>query len=129
MTDRIARVMREDFLTLDPAMPIRQAAGLLLASDLESAPVVDGSGALVGILTQKDCFRPALQASYYQQWTGTVAERMSSPVTTIEADTDIVTAAETFLSEPHRTLPVVRAGQLAGMLRREDVLRRLLELG
>lgn len=129
MTDRIARIMRTDYLTLDPRMPIRQATGLLLANSQESAPVVDATGALAGVLTQKDCFRPAMQASYYRQWRGTVADRMSSPVKTIDAETDIVAAAGMFLSEPHRTLPVLQAGQLVGMLRREGVLRRLLELG
>ena len=129
MTDEIAAVMRTDFLTLDRDMPIRQAAGLLFARAEESAPVVDASGALIGILTQKDCFRPALQASYYRQWRGTVGDQMRSPVRTIEAEKDIVAAAELFLAEPYRALPVVRAGRLVGVLHRADVLGRLLELG
>lgn len=129
MTDQIATIMRTDFLTLDTGMPIRQAAGLLHSTGQEGAPVLDASGVLVGILTQKDCFRPAVQASYYQQWRGTVGDQMSSTVKTIEAETDIVAAAEMFMSEPHRAFPVLQAGQLVGMLRREDVLGRLLELG
>lgn len=128
MTDRIATIMRTEFLTLDPSMPIRQAAGLLQSSGEEAVPVLDASGELVGVLTQKDCFRPALQASYYQQWRGTVGDQMSSPVKTIGAEAEIVAAAEMFLSEPHRAFPVVGNGRLVGMLRRHDVLGRLLEL-
>lgn len=129
MTDVTASVMRTDYLTLDIEMPIRQAAGLLHANGQEAAPVVDPSGALVGILTQKDCFRPAMMASYYRQWRGTVGEQMSHPVKTIEAEANIVAAAEMFLSEPHRAFLVLRSGQIVGILRREDVLGRLLELG
>jgi CBS-domain-containing membrane protein len=129
MTDVIASVMRTDYLTLDTEMPIRQAAGLLHANGLEAAPVVDAAGTLVGILTQKDCFRPAMMASYYRQWRGTVGDQMSRPVKIIEAEADIVAAAEMFLSEPHRAFPVLRSGQIIGLLRREDVLGRLLELG
>ena len=129
MSVAIGSVMRTDFLSLDADMPIRHAAGLLHANGQEAAPVLDEGGLLVGILTQKDCFHPAVQASYYQQWRGTVSEQMSSPVKTIEADADIVSAAKMFLAEPHRTFPVLEAGQLVGMLRREDVLGRLLELG
>lgn len=125
----VGSVMRTDFLSLDAAMPIRHAAGLLHANGQEAAPVLDDAGLLVGILTQKDCFRPAVQASYYQQWRGTVGEQMSRPVKTIEADADIVSAAGMFLAEPHRSFPVLQSGQLVGMLRREDVLGRLLELG
>src|SRR5690606_14943723 len=129
MTDIIASVMRTDYLTLDTEMPIRQAAGLLHTTAHEAAPVVDAPGALVGILTQTDCSRPAMMASYYRQWRGTVGDQMSRPVKTIEAEADIVTAAELFLSEPHRTFPVLRSGQMIGLLRREDVLGRLLDLG
>ena len=129
MTNLVASVMRTNHLALDTEMPIRQAAGLLHANGQEAAPVLDASGALVGILTQKDCFRPAMMASYYRQWRGTVGEQMSSPVTTVESELDIVAAAEMFLSKPHRAFPVLQAGQLVGILRREDVLGRLLELG
>ncbi len=129
MTDPVSGVMRTDYLTLDAAMPIRQAAGLLHANGQESAPVVGPTGELVGILTQKDCFRPAMMASYYRQWRGVVGEQMSAKVKTIDAEQDIVSAAEMFVAEPHRSFPVLRAGQLVGMLRREDVLGRLLQLG
>ncbi|WEJ35051.1 CBS domain-containing protein [Devosia sp. SD17-2] len=129
MTDPVSGVMQIEYLTLDAAMPVRQAAGLLHANGQESAPVVNSTGDLVGILTQKDCFRPAMMASYYRQWRGNVGEQMSDQVKTIEADLDIVAAAEMFVAEPHRSFPVLRSGQLVGMLRREDVLGRLLQLG
>ncbi|SCY97518.1 CBS domain-containing protein [Microvirga guangxiensis] len=129
MTDQISTIMHREFPTLVAEMPIRQAAGLLHSSGFESAPVVDASGELIGILTQKDCFRPALQASYYRQWRGTVSDQMSSPVKTIEAETDMVTAAQMFLSEPHRSFPVQQSGRLVGMLRREDLLGAFLRLG
>lgn len=129
MTEAVASVMRTDYLSLEAQMPIRQAAGLLCAKGQEAAPVLDATGALAGILTQKDCFRPAVMASYYRQWRGTVEEQMSREVRTIAAETDIVAAAKMFLSQPNRTFPVLQSGQVVGLLRREDVLGRLLELG
>lgn len=129
MKEQITAVMQSDFLTLHSEMPIRHAAGLLHSSGQAAAPVVDDSGVLIGILTQKDCFRPAMYAAYYQQWRGTVKEQMSCPVMTIDSDVDLVAAAEKFLAEPHRAFPVIESGKLIGMLRREDVLRRFLELG
>lgn len=129
MTERVATIMRREILTLDAKMPIRQAAGLLHASGQDAAPVVDASGTLIGIFTPKDCFRPALQASYYRQWHGTVGDQMSSPVKSIDAGTDLVTAAQMFLNEPHRALPVMEAGRLAGMLNRNELLGALLRLG
>lgn len=129
MTRRVESIMRREILTFDAETPIRQAAGLLHASGQEAAPVVDASGSLIGVLTPKDCFRPALQASYYRQWQGTVGDQMSSPVTTIDAQIDLVAAAQMFLSAPHRALPVIDGGRLTGLLNRIDLLRALLEMG
>lgn len=129
MTDTIAAIMRTDFPRLTPDTPIRDAAAMLVDHRAASAPVVDDNGVLTGILTQKDCFRPALNASYYRQWSGTVADRMSRGAITLDAATDPVTAAEAFLEHPHRSFPVVKGGQLVGMLHRSDLLAHLLRLG
>lgn len=129
MPEQVHPIMRTDFLSLEPDMPIRQAAGLLLSSSHDGAPVLDETGCLVGILTQKDCFRPALQASYYQTWQGTVADQMTRAVTAIDADAELTAAAEKFLTESYRAFPVLRSGRVVGWLRREDVLRRMVELG
>ncbi|MDO5704456.1 MAG: CBS domain-containing protein [Paracoccus sp. (in: a-proteobacteria)] len=129
MTDTIAPLMRRDVPRLTAAMPIRDAAAMLVDHGFAAAPVVDDSGALVGVLTQKDCFGPALNASYYRQWSGTVADRMSRDPVTLDAATDPVTAAQAFLDHPHRSFPVMRNGALMGLLRRSDLLAHLLRLG
>ncbi len=127
--ERVHTVMQTDFLRLDPATPMREAVAALVEGGHAAAPVVDDTGTLVGIVTQKDCFRAALNASYYQQWKGTVAEAMTPDVAVLEAETDYVTAAEAFLDSPFRVFPVVQAGRLVGMLRRSDLLKVFLKYG
>ncbi len=129
MADRIDAVMATDVPTLRPDTPVRMAVAVLSDHDVSAAPVVDEAGALVGVLTQKDCFRSALNASYYQQWSGNVADFMTRQPATLEADTDLVAAAEAFLDRPYRCYPVTRDGQLVGMLRRGDLLRAFLQYG
>lgn len=123
---RIESLMQTDFPVLSPAMPMRRAVSVLIDAKAAAAPVVDESGSLVGILTQKDCFRTALHASYYDEWTGTVAERMSREVLTLDAATDLVSAAETFAEIAHRVLPVMNGGHLVGLLPRSLVLGALV---
>lgn len=125
----IESVMRTDVLRLRPDMPIREAVAKLVEKQAAAAPVVGETGELVGILTQKDCFRSALNASYYQQWSGTVADYLTSDVKTLDVSTDIVTAAEAFLDQPYRAYPVTRGGQLAGILTRTDLLAVFLKYG
>jgi CBS domain-containing protein len=123
---RIRDAMVTDILRLSPADPIRQAVAALVDSGAHAAPVVEADGALCGILTEKDCFRSVLHASYYQEWRGTVAEHLSPEAVTIEASEDLVHAAEMFLSLPHRVLPVLDGGKLVGMLERGAVMAALL---
>lgn len=129
MTEQVATIMQTTFPTLRPGMPIREAVSLFVQTAAPAAPVVDDAGGLVGIMTQKDCFRSALHASYYQQWSGTVAEHMTTAVNTLDAEMDVVAAAETFLADPYRSYPVVQNDQLVGMLTRTDLLRAFLQFG
>ncbi|HBZ45653.1 MAG TPA: CBS domain-containing protein [Maritimibacter sp.] len=125
----IDEITRRDALTLTAETPIRRAVAQLVEQDVPAALVVDDSGSLIGILTQKDCFNPALTASYYNEWKGIVEDFMSRNVVSLPAATDIVSAAEAFQTHPHRVFPILDGEQLLGMLHRSDVLARLLKMG
>ncbi|MDH5452135.1 MAG: CBS domain-containing protein [Paracoccaceae bacterium] len=129
MTDRpkIADYMARNLVMLTPGMEINRALHLLLGHRISGAPVIDDSAQLVGVLSKKDCLRAALNASYYQDWGDTVANYMSTDVQTLEADLDIVAAAETFLQSAYRRFPVTQEGRLVGQISRADVLRALAE--
>lgn len=123
----IADYMATELIALDPGMEINHAMKLLLDGRISGAPVVDDKGRLVGVLSKKDCLKAALNSSYYQEWGGTVADYMAREVETLEADMDLVQAAERFLSSHYRRFPVMRDGRLAGQISRADVLRGLTE--
>jgi CBS domain-containing protein len=129
-TDLLVRaIMQSDIVTVTPDSPIRRAVALLVESRLPAAPVLSDDGALIGILTQKDCFRPALHASYYQEWKGTVADHMTRGAITVKAGDDLMRAGEIFLKLPHRVLPVVEDDTLVGLLDRARVLSLLVRRG
>ena len=125
----VGAIMQADCPALSPGMPIRRAVALLVEGGHDAAPVLDDSGGLVGILTQKDCFRPAVHASYYQEWSGTVADHMTGGAVTLGVGDDLMLAATAFADHPHRVFPVLDQGRPVGMLRRADVLAALLRLG
>lgn len=124
----VAHIMRTDFPRLSPAMPIREAVAVLAREPVSAAPVIDDRAGLVGILTEKDCFRPMLNASYYQQWSGSVADFMSGAVKTLPHDLDFVSAAEEFLGRSHRVYPVLRDSEVVGLLDRSDLLAAILAM-
>lgn len=129
MTQRpiIADYMATDLVTLPPEMEINHATAILLEKRYSGAPVVNGAMKLVGVLSKKDCMRAALNASYYQEWGGSVADYMSAEVETLDADLDLVQAAERFLKSNYRRFPVMRGDRLVGQISRADLLRAIAE--
>lgn len=124
----IGQVMRTDFARLSPDTPIREAVAMFVQRGAPAAPVIDGTSALVGILTEKDCFRPMLNASYYQQWDGRVVDHMSRQVHSLPVDLDLVSAAEEFLARSHRVYPVTDDTAVVGLLHRSDLFAAILAI-
>lgn len=129
MTDRskIGDYMATELVTLSPDMEINKAMKILLDERVSGAPVVDSKGELVGVLSKKDCLKAALNSNYYQEWGGSVADYMATAIDTLEADMELVQAAESFLASHFRHFPVMRDGRLVGQISRTDVLRGLTE--
>lgn len=126
---RIGAIMRTDIPTLTAETPIRRAVAILVNAKAAAAPVLDDEGGLVGILTQKDCFRPALHASYHREWTGHVADHMSPAVVSVSVEDEVIRVAEMFIEHPHRVFPVLDGDRVAGLLHRSDVLALLTRFG
>jgi CBS domain-containing protein len=128
MTTPIATVadfMAVDLVTLTPDLEIVRAVAVLLEKKVSGACVLDASGELVGVLSKRDCLKAALNASYYKEWGGVVADYMSSDPETLEADLDLVDATERMIASSYRRFPVTRAGRFVGQISRTDVLRAL----
>jgi CBS domain-containing protein len=121
----IGECMATDLITLSPETEITQAVNVLIDARISGAPVVDQAGDLVGVLSKKDCLKAVLNAAYYQEWGGSVANYMSTQVKTLAADLDLVGAAEAFLASPYRRFPVLSDGRLVGQVSRYDILKGL----
>lgn len=125
---RVRDYMATKLVTLTPGMEILRAVHTLLENDIAAAPVVDDTGSLVGILTERDCMRVVTNAGYYSDYGGRVAEFMSRKVETIAADDSIVDAAKLFFGDRFHRYPVMENDRLVGQISRRDVLRALEEL-
>jgi CBS domain-containing protein len=115
-------------ITVGPDLDIHKAIRLLLKHRISGAPVVDGQGNLIGIISKKDCLKVAFRAGYHKERAGPVSDYMSRDVQTVEAGTDIVAVAERFLKGPFRRFPVLADNRLVGQISRHDVLRALEDL-
>ena len=90
-------IMTHDVITVTPDQNISSAIGVLTTHRISGAPVVDESGALVGILSERDCLSVLSQGSYYRSPEAVVSAYMSPALLTIPPDADIFSIADLFL--------------------------------
>lgn len=125
---RVKDFMSASLVVLSPGTAILEAASQLVEKRISGAPVVDQTGNLVGVLSEKDCMRIALHAGYHSEVAGTVAEYMHRDVKTVDAERNIVDVAMMFIEDEYRRYPVTKDGRLVGQISRRDVLKALAAL-
>lgn len=124
----VKEYMSGDPLAFSPEMDVLDAIHQLLKHEMTGAPVIDHLGKVVGFLSEKDCLKVALNASYYEERGGRVSEFMTASVTTLEGDATLTEAAEMFMTQTFRCYPVVSESKLIGQLSRRHVLKALEKL-
>jgi len=125
---KVKDYMLGDMLAFAPDTKILEAVHRLVQHNLSGAPVIDAEERVVGFLSEKDCLKAALNASYYEEFGGLVKEFMTATVVAVEAESSLTQAAEMFVQHGHRTYPVVDDGRLVGQLSRRDTLKALEKL-
>jgi CBS domain-containing protein len=125
MANRIRDHMATELVTVTPDTEIMRAVHLLVQHDISGMPVVEANARLVGILTERNCIDVALQAGYFDESGGCVADFMSSPVETVDPDDSLMDVADRFRQSSFRRFPVVENGRLIGLISRRDVLTAL----
>lgn len=122
---RVRDFMATKLHTVEPEAAVMDAVRRLVSLNVSGLLVVDAAGALIGIMTERDCIDVALQAGYFDETGGRVEDYMSRTLETVAPDDNLMDVAERFARDPHRRFPVVDDGRLVGLIARRDVLRAL----
>ncbi len=120
--------MSRTLITFKPETSVLDAVHTLVENRIAGAPVVDDAGNLVGMLSEFDCMKVALQAGYHEMYGGPVRDYMTKNVDTVNAEMSIVDLAQRFADKGYRRFPVTDKNRLVGQISRRDVLRALQSL-
>lgn len=146
----VSEVMTTEVLTFAPDTNVSEAMRTMVEQGIDGAPVVDGSGQVVGMLSTGDLIVPEAKLHFplvieilgatlelpsskrdfdddlRRTLGSTVADLMQDQPVTIDPD-ETVQAAATLLHDNHVSrLPVVGPQGLVGLVSRVDILRAVL---
>jgi CBS domain-containing protein len=123
----VSRVMRRAFVSVASDMPVGALVDdLLMRTDQRAFPVME-AGRFVGLVCLDDVRKVRREA-----WITTLVREIMTPASALTQVTPSEDAAEAMEALARRgvdQLPVVEAGEVRGLLRREDILRWLSVYG
>lgn len=144
---RAADIMSPDVATVTDTTAIEAAIQIMLDKHVSGLPVLDGTGALVGILTEGDLLRrvelgtapshghwldilfsPSRGANdYVEANSRVVADVMTREVRTVDANAPLAEIVAIIRDKHVKRVPVLSHGQLTGIVSRCDLLRTLAD--
>lgn len=116
--------MSQRLITIHPEASLAEARVLLEQHRIRHLPVVE-AGRLVGILTDRD-IRSAASTSSLERVKA--AEAMTRNVIPVDPETRVQEAAKLMLTHRIGAVPVLRGGQVVGILTTTDLLKAFVEL-
>jgi CBS domain-containing protein len=145
---KVRDIMSPRVISVAPDASILAAIRLMLHNRISGLPVIDSTGALVGVVTEGDFLRrsetgterkrprwlqflvgPGHLADEYVHTHGRhVKDVMTAEPITIAEDAGLDEAVEVMESRRVKRLPVVRDGQVVGIVSRANLLHALVSL-
>ena len=140
-------IMTSPVFTVSPDTPVAQVARLLCEKHISGVPVVDGTGKLVGIVTEIDLIKrharihfpiylPFLDSLIFlespRRYTqdvrralgATAGEIMTQPVSTANLETDVEEIATLMVDDRVNPIPILdESGALVGIVSYTDIVR------
>jgi CBS domain-containing protein len=110
---------------------LAEVIGLMSRNNLSAVPVVGEDLQLVGMIRAGEALKHALQragqgeAEAGRRLQGTAREVMSRTVMSVSEDQDLLDAARIMVNREVAQLPVMRGGEIVGIVSRDAVMRAL----
>ena len=142
---QVKDIMTQNVVTVTAKSPVEEIAKLLLARHVSAVPVVDESGAVLGLVSEGDLMRrvadkdkprrswwleffadPSNDAADYIKTHGrTAADIMTRDVVSVTEDMAMSEVARVLESARIKRAPVLRDGKLVGIVSRANLLQAL----
>ena len=128
----VGQVMSQPVTTAAPSEKLKDVAIRMLDGQVSVIPVVDPTGAIVGVISDSDLVRIVTSPHRGEvivnadpDGTTTVGSVMTRHVIGIREDADVTQAARLLVEQGLKALPVLSGGRLVGLVTLQDLLRMM----
>lgn len=121
----VKEIMSNSVVSVDSSVSATDAAKMMEDSDVGAIVVLE-NGSPVGIVTDRD-FAIKITAHSYPLDTP-IRRMMSSPLISIDPDSDLWTASDLMSSRNVRKLPVIDDARIVGIITSSDLVRYFASL-
>lgn len=145
---RVREIMSADVKTVAPDTTVKEAAQLMVESDIGALPVLGDEGHLVGMVTEGDLIMQDVRVhfpTYFQLLDGfvylgsitkfehqlkkavaaRVSDVMTSDLVTVSGGADIEDVATIMVDRDISRVPVVEEDRLVGIITKHDIVRAI----
>lgn len=113
-------------VTFTQDLRIEQAVEKLLQSGQSGGPVIDSAHKVIGFLSEQDCIRSMLEATYQNESHSMVCDVMTKEPICVSGEDSVLQIAERMTNDKPKLYPVVdEDGYLLGVISRANVLRAI----
>jgi CBS domain-containing protein/rubredoxin len=109
-------IMTAGVISVPEDSTVEDAARLLARHRISGLPVVNGAGALVGLVTEYDLIAKEGHL---------VADIMSRSVISVSPDTDVEEVMHLLANRRIRRVPVIQSDRMVGIVSRSDLVRQI----
>lgn len=139
-------IMEKNFVTIAPQASVLEAVHIMMEHKVSSLPVVNGAGAVLGMVSEGDLLRKKIapkapqvvnalgryegieeyREAFRKMGANTTGEIMTAPAIMVQAEDDVMKVGDVVLNHHIKRVPVMEGGQLVGVISRFDLLKLLL---
>lgn len=126
---RVQNIMDRSWATVTPETNILQALNIICDNAVTGLIVVDRDMKVLGLISEKDCLKYALDLKYYNHGPGVVGDYMAKSLISLKPTDTLLHTVELFMKNHFQLYPVVEDGLLKGVVTRKMVVNELRKMG